>query len=313
MAYNRGWSSAIYQLHQNYENERRETRENVVIILWMALLISCGGHRSPPRDVLPFLSLDEGEYRVSSAYSEILIKDKGHVRNLYFVRDTGELALESSIHKKEPSLLQVPYTQIMMGALLFHSAPTTSLMIGLGGGGMPHYLQHYHPYLKQEVVDIDSEIVRIAQEYFALTPDASLHFYAADGFDVIRECHNTYDILFMDAFLKPSEDTDSTGTHKRLKTVEFYEQINECLTQDGVVAFNINRNETIQDDILHIIESFAQTWVVPVPERGNVVVFASKRRMPLSREVLFQRMYELERQHPSSLSYEDVLLVIDPK
>ena len=138
-----------------------------------------------------------------------------------FVRDSGELALESSMNMEQPSLLMIPYTKVMMGVFLFHAKPTSALMIGLGGGSMVQHIQKFHAGITMDAVDIDPEIVRLAQEYFAVRPDERLRLHAADGFDFIAHCENRYDILFMDAFLKPSEETDSTGTPMRLKTMAF--------------------------------------------------------------------------------------------
>ena len=280
---------------------------------WLLALMMCGCVRTSTQSTTveeKTARLDGEGVRITSDYSTIIVRDEKDVRTMYFVRDNGDLALESSVNTKKPSLLLIPYTRIMMGALLFHPKPKTALMIGLGGGAMPHHIQAFHDDLRLDAVDIDPEIVRIAKEYFLLRPDEHLRLHAADGFDFIDNCENEYDILFMDAFLKPSEDTDSTGTPVRLKTMDFYEQITRCLTDQGVVAFNINRSFSLKSDIKNIQDAFPQTWVVPVPQRANVVVFASVAREEIALPLVHTRAQFMERDRRSSLSYEHVYSII---
>lgn len=280
---------------------------------WLLALMLCGCVRTSTQSTPvqeKTARLDGEGIRITSDYSTIIVRDEKDVRTMYFVRDNGDLALESSVNIKKPSLLLVPYTRIMMGALLFHPKPKSALMIGLGGGAMPHHMQAFHEDLRLDAVDIDPEIVRIAKEYFLLRPDENLRLHAADGFNFIARCENEYDILFMDAFLKPSEDTDSTGTPTRLKTMDFYKQITRCLTEQGVVAFNINRSFSLKQDIQNIRDAFPQTWAVPVPQRGNVVVFASTAKEEVALSTVQARAQIMEQNRTSSLSYEHVYSII---
>ena len=259
---------------------------------------------------ITFVPLKNGEESFQSKYSTIVLRDKGSIRSMYFVRDSGQMVLESAIDMKEPSLLRVPYTQVMMGAFLFHPSPKSTLMIGVGGGSMPQYMQAYYPKIYMDAVDIDPEVIRIAKTYFSVQPSSTLVLHEADGFYFIDSCTEKYDILFMDAFLKPSEDTDATGTPLRLKTMKFYRQINSCLKDDGLVAFNINRSSALLQDLKNIRESFAQIWVVPVPERGNVVVFASTRKKKITDTELRLRAKKMDTENPTSLSYGRILDII---
>ena len=288
---------------------------NIIIILPVFWGISCANTTSLTKSTQTspshsFIPLKNGEETLQSKYSTIVLKDKGSIRSMYFVRDSGQMVLESAMDMKEPSLLRVPYTQVMMGALLFHSAPTSTLMIGVGGGAMPQYMQSYYPNVHMDAVDIDPEVIRIAKTYFSVQPTSTLKLHEADGFDFIENCKDQYDILFMDAFLKPSEDTDATGTPLRLKTMSFYQQINTCLKDNGLVAFNVNRSASLRRDLQNIKESFAQTWVVPVPERGNIIVFSSTRKKQITETELRIQAEKMDTQHPTSLSYGRILDII---
>ena len=101
----------------------------------------------------------------------------------------------------------------------------------------------------------------------------------------------------MDAFLKPSEETDSTGTPLRLKTLTFYQQINQILKPNGVVAFNLNEHATIQNDIETIQSSFERSWIIKVPKRRNIVVISSNRKDRVFSQELIQNSIKLDKKH----------------
>ena len=48
--------------------------------------------------------LDGEGVRITSDYSTIIVRDEKDVRTMYFVRDNGDLAWESSVNIKKPSL-----------------------------------------------------------------------------------------------------------------------------------------------------------------------------------------------------------------
>ena len=257
-----------------------------------------------------FVALPEGGVDQHSPYSHILVRDAINRRSLYFVRDSGDVVLESSVDMKNPDELVVPYTQVMMAAQLCQPKANSALMIGVGGGGMLHYLQAYFPTMIVDAVDIDPMIINIAERYFSLKPSDSLRLHVADGFQFIAESKAQYDIVFMDAFLKPAVDTDPTGTHLRLKTLTFYESIKARLTLSGVVAFNINPHPTVQTDIDTIRAAFDQVWVIPVPDRGNTIVLASVAKKTLTNADFIAAAQSLDGQLKTSLSYSRLASLI---
>ena len=226
---------------------------------------------------IPQIPVDGLEF--SSPYSTIVLRDDvPNIRSLYFVRDSGEIVLETSVNLEQPHILEVPYTQAMFVSEVFVSAPIeSSLLIGLGGGAMVHYIHHYWPEQILDAVEIDPVIVDIAKNYFHVPYNQYIRLHIEDGFAFIHQAQTkgrTYDVIYMDAFLKPSNDTDSTGVPLRLKTLAFYEELQAILKPDGVVVFNINQNNDINEDISNIAESFEQVWKLPIPRKGNIIVVA---------------------------------------
>ena len=71
-----------------------------------------------------------------------------------------------------------------------------------------------------------------------------------------------------------------------------------------MVAFNINPHPTVAQDIATIKEAFGQVWVVPVPARGNTIVFASNRTESITEQHLDAAASKLDQMQAFSLSYK---------
>jgi spermidine synthase len=75
----------------------------------------------------------------------------------------------------------------------------------------------------------------------------------------------------MDAFLKPSEQTDKEGMPLRLKTLDFLRGLHDRLTPEGLVVFNLNVTPETAQDLGAIRAAFPTAYVFPVPGTGNIV------------------------------------------
>ena len=60
------------------------------------------------------------------------------------------------------------------------------------------------------------------------------------------------DVIQLDAFLKPSAETDGTGAPLNLRTRQFYKEVQSKLSPGGLVAFNLNLHDKLGDDIRNI-------------------------------------------------------------
>jgi spermidine synthase len=218
---------------------------------------------------------DGGTVEVHSPYSHILVQRNGSLITLSFVRDTGEVVTESRMDALIPHHLPVSYTQYMFASYLFKPEPKRALLIGLGGGTMTHFLRRYDPALQVDAVEIDPEIVRIAAHYFGVTPRENLRIFTADGLQYLNETKETYDVIYMDAFLKPSASTDATGVPQTLKTRQFLTDIQTKLAPDGMVVFNLNYHDGLSEDVANIRAAFA-TVVFFKTSTQNLVAVALK-------------------------------------
>jgi spermidine synthase len=246
------------------------------------------------------------EADVQSDYSHIRVRKHGDIRTMLFVRDRGEEVIESMVNLKRPYEMLAPYSRYMFASYLFQPKHERVLIVGLGGGAMVHFYEHYDSGVQVEAVEIDPAVVKLAEQFFKVRSGGNVRILTEDGLKYLEKTDAQYDVIYMDAFLKPAADTDATGMPLRMKTIQFYKGVRQKLSAGGVVAFNLNVHRGIQDDIQTIRGAFGETYVFRLPE-GNVVVIAttaSEREKPV---VLRDRARELDTRFKATFSFVELL------
>lgn len=244
------------------------------------------------------------EYETKSAYSHIRIRTNGSVRTLIFVRDSGEEAYESQMNLRSPHLLRFTYLKHMFANYLFQPKQSRALIVGLGGGSMVHFLQTNDPTVRVDAVEIDPVVVQIAERFFALKPpridSKNVKLIVADAFDYIEKNTVRYDTIYMDAFLKPSEQTDETGVPRKLRTINFYKSLQSHLNDGGSVVFNINPHVDMEEDLKTIGEAFPQLYVFRLPNSEGVVAVGSLIPDRFDAAALLARGREIDQRFPKA-------------
>jgi spermidine synthase len=247
------------------------------------------------------------ELEAKSRYSKIKIRKEDDVRTLLFVRDSGEEVIESMVDLSKPYDLLVDYTRYMFISYAFRPKQEKVLIVGLGGGAMVQFLEHYDKQTAVDVVEIDPLIVRVADRYFGVRSGGRVNIFTEDAFEYLKRTSAQYNVIYMDAFLKPAGDTDDTGVPLRLKTIRFYQDIQKKLTADGLVVFNINPHRMIDEDVKTIRDAFPQVYVFELPNAGGLVVVASTSRKRVTPQNLFAAAGELDRRFKTSFSFRDMV------
>lgn len=124
------------------------------------------------------------------------------------------------------------------------------LVIGGGDGGTVRELSRYPQLERIDLVEIDSEVVRVCREYLPKTacgfddPRVNLHF--EDGLRFVQDCsEGEYDIIIVDS-------TDPIGPGEGLFTFEFYKNCYKALADDGIM---VNQHETpFYDDDAKVVK-----------------------------------------------------------
>jgi spermidine synthase len=267
-----------------------------LILAGLAAFLLFGGVNAPQ------LEVDQ-----QSDYSHIRIRRQGNLRTLLFVRDNGREVVESRLNLDSPHELMLPYTRAMFASYLFKPQQDRVLIVGLGGGSMVHFLKHHHADLRVDVVEIDPVVVALAERYFDVRSEGNVNILTTDGFDYLRNTDQTYDVIYMDAFLKPSAGTDTTGVPQRLKTIAFYASIQTKLKPDGLVVFNLNRHADTAEDIRTIESAFPNTTTFRCPGSANLVVVGSLAAQPPGPELLQARADESDDRFQANFTFRQLL------
>ena len=246
------------------------------------------------------------EHEEVSAFSRIRIRRDGDVRAMTFVRDNGQEVVQSRVSLTAPHTLLSPYARSMFASYLYQPHPRRVLIVGLGGGAMVRFLTHHEPQVRIDAVEIDSVVVRLADEYFGVRSGGNVRVHTADAVQFVESAEERYDLILMDAFLRPSSDTDTTGVPTRLKTLAFLGRLKRVLAPGGVVAFNVNEHASVPDDIAAVADAFGHAVVYRCPPADNKVVIATEGGLATDDD-LRGRIDALDARFGGALSFADLL------
>lgn len=206
-----------------------------------------------------------------SRYNHVRIAQRGSVRTMYFVGDDGTQYVESRLDLSRPQSLDLDYARTMMAGFLLQPRPQRALMLGLGGGQLSNYLHDRFPALEIDTIEIDPEVVRLAQRYFNVPrDDPRYRNHVGDGrlFVESAEPGRTWDLIILDAFR-------GVFVPYHLKTAEFYEACLRRLSPAGVVVANLhNATRMYPHDRQTLAAVFPQRYSF-VSETGNQTTFVA--------------------------------------
>jgi spermidine synthase len=222
------------------------------------------------------------------------------------VRDDGQEVVQSRVNLTAPHTLASPYARSMFASYLYQPHPRRVLIVGLGGGAMVRFLTHHEAQVHIDAVEIDPVVVRLADQYFGVRSGGNVRVHTTDAVKFVESAADRYDLILMDAFLRPSSDTDTTGVPTRLKTLEFLGRLKRTLAPGGVVAFNVNEHANMADDIAAVAAAFGRVAVYRSPPTDNKVVIASEGGMAMDDDVR-TRIPALDERFGGTLSFADVL------
>ena len=190
----------------------------------------------------PFAQAAEIIHEERSLYRNIIVREQDDRRCLLFtVRRSNRN--QSCIDLKNPDRLVFPYVKMMFSGLLVNPAPERILMVGLGGGSIPRTFHDVYPDAKQDLVEIDEAVVRVAERFFMFTPNQRMRVHVRDARVFVKRAlarGQTYDYVMLDAF---------TGEYipEHLLTKEFLEEVRGILAPGGVLVANTFSSSRLYD------------------------------------------------------------------
>ncbi|WP_232786597.1 fused MFS/spermidine synthase [Achromobacter sp. DH1f] len=195
------------------------------------------------------------------------VQESGTIRTLHF----SEKVIQSRISKLKPDALDLEYTRMMMGFVLFTPTPADILMVGLGGGSLAKFCYRYLVRSRIEVVKIDPGVIALRDAFLVPRDDDRFQMVQADAADHLRELQDAADVLLLDGF----GDADIPDA---LCSAEFYADCHEALRNDGILVINFQLNHPDHREYLDRVRaSFGSSmFEVMDDDMTNSFVFACK-------------------------------------
>ncbi len=149
------------------------------------------------------------------------------------------------------------------------------VVLGVGGGSVIKTLVDEVKFEgKITGVEIDQEVIQIANDYFKLDKISNLSIVIDDAFEFVLKTKDTYDLIIIDVF----EDTKMPNF---LYEKFFMNRIGELLNNKGFILFNtmlLDEKQNLRN--LQYLKNFNtetySTYAIPRVERHNELIIVQK-------------------------------------
>lgn len=130
------------------------------------------------------------------------------------------------------------------------------LILGFGLGSIPEILEKRGLDYHYTAVEIDEEVLYLANQYTLPQLQSPIDLICADAFAWVNMCTEQYDLICMDVFLD-----DVVPEH--LQQVEYLQQLKGLLAPNGLLMFN--RLAATKEDIAETKSFFEQQFLSVFP------------------------------------------------
>ncbi len=138
-------------------------------------------------------------------------------------------------------------------------------LIGLAGGTVSKQYSLVYGPIPIDGVEIDPEIVRAGREYLAMN-EPNLRVIVQDGRYFLHTTSEKYSVIAVDAYRPPYIPF-------HLTTQEFFKEVYDHLTEDGVAAVNVGRTTSDYSLVNAVAQTmrtvFPNVYVLDTPNYGS--------------------------------------------
>lgn len=214
---------------------------------------------------------DNLTYEGESIYNYLQVKETERS----VILSTNVLFGVQSIMMKDDSLTGMYYDYALAAPFMAgvpEKEASDILILGMGTGTYARQCMKYFPNATVEGVEIDQKITDLAGEYFGLPDSVQVTTY--DGRAYLQAMDKKYDVIMVDAY------QDITIPFQ-MSSVEFFTQVKEHLTDDGVMVVNMNMKSDGEDSInAYLADTIASVFdsvaTVDVAGSTNRELFAAQ-------------------------------------
>jgi spermidine synthase len=209
-------------------------------------------------------------YETESAYNFIQVQEDGAGNRYLYLNE------RQGVHSRyHPTVIGYGQTwDFFLVAPYFNPPPfappdvESLAVIGLAAGTIPRQYTHVYGAIPIDGVEIDPAIIEAGRVYFDMTMP-NLTAYAEDGRWMLNRLERRYSVIAIDAYRPPYIPW-------HLTTVEFFQEVREHLTEDGVIAINVGRTSTDRRLVDALTATLQQVYptihALDVPRSFNTIL-----------------------------------------
>ncbi|MDE2400963.1 MAG: fused MFS/spermidine synthase [Burkholderiales bacterium] len=208
--------------------------------------------------------------------------------------------IQSRMRLDDPIELDLQYTRAMMGFVMLNPAPTSILVIGLGGGSLPKYCHAHFTQADITVVEINPHVIEM-RDAFKVPPDGErFRVVCGDGAAFVTTAKAaSYDVIMVDGFSYDGQPED-------LCSLAFYKACRKALSESGILAVNLLDKEPECSRLIgRVWQVFGEAvMALDIECGGNRIVMASTVDMFRQCAASFGRRWaELSVAHKETLRF----------
>jgi len=211
-------------------------------------------------------------YKGESVHNIIRVIDRPSSRSLYLNYTGGA----QTMMRKDRLLTGQYYDYFLLGPLL--NQAKTVLFLGVAGGISLKQLVTVYPEAEVVGVELDPEVLEVAQNLFSLKASPRLQLKAEDARWYLENTFRQFDLIAIDLYVTGHIPFFTTSK-------EFFGLVNERLTPKGMVIVHVRSVRQSGELLLPFIRTIRAVFPsVFCFGRGNYMVVASKA--PVTQAVL---------------------------
>lgn len=250
------------------------------LCLYSAVLLSSFAHAE---------GADRLIYSGESPYTGIQVYDKADgLRYMQF-----GVYEQTAMRMADPTYLHYDYTRSVMAGFAFLDRPVKKvLLMGLGGGTMPHFITSSFPDARLDIYEIDPLVVEVAEKFFKFRRGVNGEVSIGDGRRLLRKSKEIYDMIILDAY-------KAGGIPFHLTTREFMQSVREHLAPDGVVVVHLwaeYANKYLHAQVKTIADVFARNYSF-YDNAGSFMIFATDHEGWIDKDALVERGRKIAGKH----------------
>ena len=179
--------------------------------------------------------------------------------------------IQSRMRLADPYALDLEYTRLMMGFVLFQPRARQIVMIGLGGGSLAKFCHRHLPGAQLQVVEINPHVIALREEFHVPPDGERFQVVPGDGARYVRLRARRPEVLVVDGF-------GPEGQPARLCSQRFYDDCAEMLQPGGVLVVNLHRGHRHYETFLGRLQRAFDGSVLAVEDSdgSNAITFACK-------------------------------------